>query len=401
MGITSATRCGLTSYQWHWKANRKIYIVSKDGLNLTALPWEYRSQDARIFKHVSGSADSRACRVFDPARQSAELDWFSSANGRAGRVFDPAWPSTELDWFSLVDGRAGRVVDPARPSTELDWFSLADGRAGRVVDPAQPSAEQVAWSIQLGGWQNRLNQTMGRSSSIANHLICQCSSAPQKVQTNELDCLFGSVIHFSRVFCSGTFVERQDLGLITALGGAMTSSTYVSRIVFDLISSRFKVRDMFSAYVTCLSKDQEDVGSRLKQEEIIPKPATSNPLKLEDVSVQAHEEQITYEEKEGGLKERWQGRSIGCTNQASKSENPYGGRSYGFSKLEVPLPVQLRVSALRGGFQPNHEAAFFIINHGLQSYRWKPGDHIRHPEDTSHNPGEPYMISPFTIHQQT
>ena len=33
------------------------------------------------------------------------------------------------------------------------------------------------------------------------------SSAPQKVRTNELDCLFGSVIHLSRVFCSGTFGE--------------------------------------------------------------------------------------------------------------------------------------------------------------------------------------------------
>ncbi|KAF3589854.1 hypothetical protein F2Q69_00029990 [Brassica cretica] len=44
----------------------------------------------------------------------------------------------------------------------------------------------------------------------------------------------------------------QDLGLITALGGAMTASTYVSCSVFDLISSRFKVRDMFSAYVTCM-----------------------------------------------------------------------------------------------------------------------------------------------------
>ncbi|KAF3551514.1 hypothetical protein DY000_02008098 [Brassica cretica] len=44
----------------------------------------------------------------------------------------------------------------------------------------------------------------------------------------------------------------QDLGLITALGGAMTTSTYVSRIVFDLIPSRFKVRKMFSAYVTCM-----------------------------------------------------------------------------------------------------------------------------------------------------
>ena len=44
----------------------------------------------------------------------------------------------------------------------------------------------------------------------------------------------------------------QDLGLITALGGAMTTSASVSRIVFDLIPSRFKVRDMFSAYVTCM-----------------------------------------------------------------------------------------------------------------------------------------------------
>ncbi|KAF3495060.1 hypothetical protein DY000_02052881 [Brassica cretica] len=30
----------------------------------------------------------------------------------------------------------------------------------------------------------------------------------------------------------------------------MTTPTHVSRIVFDLILSRFKVRDMFSAYVT-------------------------------------------------------------------------------------------------------------------------------------------------------
>ncbi|KAF3582831.1 hypothetical protein DY000_02030818 [Brassica cretica] len=44
----------------------------------------------------------------------------------------------------------------------------------------------------------------------------------------------------------------QDLGLITALGSAMTTSTYVSRIIFYLIPSRFKVRDMFPAYVTCM-----------------------------------------------------------------------------------------------------------------------------------------------------
>ena len=44
----------------------------------------------------------------------------------------------------------------------------------------------------------------------------------------------------------------QDLGLIMALGGAMTTSTYVSHIVFDRIPSSSKVRDMFSAYVNCL-----------------------------------------------------------------------------------------------------------------------------------------------------
>ena len=44
----------------------------------------------------------------------------------------------------------------------------------------------------------------------------------------------------------------QDLGLITAFGGAMTTLTYVSCIVFNLILSRFKFRDMFVVYVTCM-----------------------------------------------------------------------------------------------------------------------------------------------------
>ena len=53
-----------------------------------------------------------------------------------------------------------------------------------------------------------INQTMGRSLSIAKNLTRLCNYAPQKVRTNELDCFFGSVIHFSRVFFSGTFVEK-------------------------------------------------------------------------------------------------------------------------------------------------------------------------------------------------
>ena len=37
-----------------------------------------------------------------------------------------------------------------------------------------------------------------------------------------------------------------------ALGGVMTTSSYISRIVFDMIPSRLKVRDMFSDYTTCM-----------------------------------------------------------------------------------------------------------------------------------------------------
>ncbi|KAF3541759.1 hypothetical protein F2Q69_00023194 [Brassica cretica] len=48
-------------------------------------------------------------------------------------------------------------------------------------------------------------------------------------------------------------VKWQDLGLLLALGDAMTNSTYVSRYSFDLIPYRLKVRDRFSAYMTvCL-----------------------------------------------------------------------------------------------------------------------------------------------------
>ena len=44
----------------------------------------------------------------------------------------------------------------------------------------------------------------------------------------------------------------QDLGLLVVLGGAMTNSAYVSRYSFNLIPYQFKVRDWFSAYMTCM-----------------------------------------------------------------------------------------------------------------------------------------------------
>ncbi|WZZ27197.1 hypothetical protein YC2023_010598 [Brassica napus] len=44
----------------------------------------------------------------------------------------------------------------------------------------------------------------------------------------------------------------QDLGLVMVLGWAMTNSAYVPRCSFNMIPYRFKVRDRFSVYTTCM-----------------------------------------------------------------------------------------------------------------------------------------------------
>ncbi|WZZ08450.1 hypothetical protein YC2023_094371 [Brassica napus] len=54
----------------------------------------------------------------------------------------------------------------------------------------------------------------------------------------------------------------QDLGLLLVLEGAMTNSTYVSRFSFILIPYRFKVRDRFSAYTTCMVGIEHLSGDR-------------------------------------------------------------------------------------------------------------------------------------------
>ncbi|KAF3540712.1 hypothetical protein F2Q69_00023002 [Brassica cretica] len=56
----------------------------------------------------------------------------------------------------------------------------------------------------------------------------------------------------------------QDLGLLLVLGGLMTNSTYVSRYSFDQIPYRFKVRDRFSAYITCLVGIEHLSGDNLE-----------------------------------------------------------------------------------------------------------------------------------------
>ncbi|WZZ39406.1 hypothetical protein YC2023_035665 [Brassica napus] len=77
-----------------------------------------------------------------------------------------------------------------------------------------------------------------------------------------------------------------------------STSEVISHLVCKFPTSGIMHLSCPKADYAGLNKDQEDVVSRLKQEEIIPepdpqeglKPATRNPLKLVDFSVQAHEE---------------------------------------------------------------------------------------------------------------
>uniref|UniRef100_A0A0D3CRJ0 Uncharacterized protein n=1 Tax=Brassica oleracea var. oleracea TaxID=109376 RepID=A0A0D3CRJ0_BRAOL len=82
-------------------------------------------------------------------------------------------------------------------------------------------------------------------------VVILCSNISQ--ETNFWDLVPGCLILCLEMLETSVLGLGQDLGLITALGGAMTTSAYVSRIVFNLIPSCFKVIDMFSAYVTCFS----------------------------------------------------------------------------------------------------------------------------------------------------
>ncbi|KAF3607883.1 hypothetical protein DY000_02047845 [Brassica cretica] len=133
--------------------------------------------------YQSSSADGRAGRVFDPARPSG------SADDRAGRVFDPARPSAELVTCSIQLGHPPNWASPARRMVELvghlpSWNGSARRMAELVVlvDPDRPSTELKANSKIYIVSKDGLNQTMGRSSSIAKHLTCLCSSAPQKIE---------------------------------------------------------------------------------------------------------------------------------------------------------------------------------------------------------------------------
>ncbi|KAF2580617.1 hypothetical protein F2Q68_00004555 [Brassica cretica] len=121
----------------------------------------------------------------------------------AGRSLRSDRPSGLVSRFVTTDSFAGRSLRSDRPSGLVSRYVATDSFAGRSLHRWHWKDNSKIYLVSKDG----LNQTMGRSSSIAKHLTRLCSSVPQKVRMNELDCVFGSVIHFSRGSCSGAFFE--------------------------------------------------------------------------------------------------------------------------------------------------------------------------------------------------
>ncbi|KAF3510681.1 hypothetical protein F2Q69_00005943 [Brassica cretica] len=89
------------------------------------------------------------------------------------------------------------------------WFALdrslrndpAKGLVGRYVATGSFAGRSLRSDRPSG-----LRPTHSRDGRYVATDRVACS-VPQKVRMNELDCVFGSVIHFSRGSCSGAFVE--------------------------------------------------------------------------------------------------------------------------------------------------------------------------------------------------
>ncbi|KAF3582869.1 hypothetical protein DY000_02030341 [Brassica cretica] len=143
----------------------------------------------------------------------------------------------------------GLVGRSDRPSGLVSRSDRPSGLVGRYV-----ATDRVAWSVVSGILA--LLRVERKKIEAAPYDVCKLAGFLKTLEywpgDKFWDLVSGWLILCLEMLETSVLGLGQDLGLITALGGAMTTSTYVSRIVFDLIPSRFKVRKMFSAYVTCM-----------------------------------------------------------------------------------------------------------------------------------------------------
>ena len=176
--------CGFQTVKFRWwlrsrRNESQFDLITEE--DATRMGWRHRVR-----------SNSPIWRVgFSPTHQMGKLDGLIDATRQMGQLDGSVGPTSQMD---ELDGSVSVFNKTDITSATGFWLT----------------SYWWHWKYNLKlylVWKYGLNQTMGRSSSIAKHLTRLCSSAHQKVRPNELDCLFGFVIHFSRVFCPGTFVE--------------------------------------------------------------------------------------------------------------------------------------------------------------------------------------------------
>uniref|UniRef100_A0A0D3D4F1 Uncharacterized protein n=1 Tax=Brassica oleracea var. oleracea TaxID=109376 RepID=A0A0D3D4F1_BRAOL len=169
--------------------------------------------------------------------------------------------------LELVRGRFGYVSVVsgllALLKVERDKIGAApyDGCLRTLVEGIKPFVVHLGVKVLMTGFPARPLRSSLYVEVIrrvaAGGILYGCSGKTTSchlLRDKFWDLVSGCLIQCLEMLETSVLGLGQDLGLITALGGAMTTSTYASRIVFDLISSRFKVRDMFSGYVTYVSR---------------------------------------------------------------------------------------------------------------------------------------------------
>uniref|UniRef100_A0A0D3A8R8 Uncharacterized protein n=1 Tax=Brassica oleracea var. oleracea TaxID=109376 RepID=A0A0D3A8R8_BRAOL len=237
---------------------------------------------------------------FGPTRPFSELDWSNSPSGQVGLLVWSNSPVRRVGLVKLAEReswtarlvqldrsaiwtcqtrRAGKLdcsSGVTRPFGELDYSNSPSRQVGLLVWSNSPVWRFFDFYIPLRIIFSFSEEDVSREFSEFDSVVTDFDPN-RSVVSGRLVLLSVECDNIGAAPCEGclrTLVEGinpfkvrlgvktsvmglgQDLGLITSLGGAMTTSTYVSHIVFDLIPSRFEVHDMFSASAT--SRNAED-----------------------------------------------------------------------------------------------------------------------------------------------
>uniref|UniRef100_A0A0D3BVT1 Uncharacterized protein n=1 Tax=Brassica oleracea var. oleracea TaxID=109376 RepID=A0A0D3BVT1_BRAOL len=198
-----------------------------------------------------------------PARPFTEVDWSSLANGRAESVLGPARRTAKLNPCLMIKSVVSGLLALLRMERDKIGAAPYDGYLRTLVEGIKPFVVLLGVKALMTCFPARPLRSSLYVEVImhvaADGILYGLRKLTGFLKTLEYwprdkfwGLVSGCLIQCREMLETSVLGLEQDLGLIMALGGAMTTSTYVSHIIFDMIPSCFKVHDMFSAYMTCM-----------------------------------------------------------------------------------------------------------------------------------------------------